>query len=65
MSQTVTVQAQSVLIHDVYFGKRRHVRTSASVASCHVCNRGLEDADTLSARIVGDETVLLCEAHLD
>ena len=52
------------LIQDVcLFEERSYLTSSTSLASCYVCEKGLKDGHSLTAKIIGKETVLLCDIH--
>ena len=57
-------QQRTGLIQDVlHLEKKPHLITNACLASCYVCEKGLNDGYSLTAAIVGEETVLLCNLH--
>ena len=55
---------KSGLIQDVILpNKRKYLTSNASIAACYVCNKGLNHGYSLVARVIGNETVLLCDTH--
>ena len=53
------------LIQDIYLiEEKSYLPSKASVASCYVCDKGLKDGHSLSAKIISGETVLLCNIHI-
>lgn len=58
-------RSQTGLIQDVYLiEEKSYLPSKASVASCYVCDKGLKDGHSLTAKIIGNETVLLCDVHI-
>lgn len=55
---------ETALIQDICaISDKQYLSTNALVASCYVCDKGLKDGHSLTAKIIGDETVLLCNIH--
>ena len=58
-------RSQTGLIQDVYLiEEKAYLPSKAVVASCYVCEKGLKDGHSLTAKIIGNETVLLCDIHI-
>lgn len=55
---------ENALIQDIYpLEEKSYLSSNASIASCYVCDKGLKDGHSLTAKIIGHETVLLCNVH--
>ena len=64
MSQLLQTKSDSKIYQDLYFpGKKLSLQTTASLASCYVCGKGLEDGYAVTAKIVRSQTLLYCEKH--
>ena len=52
------------LVQDHFIAERKsYLPSSACVASCYVCDKGLKEGYSLTAKIISGETVLLCNIH--
>ena len=55
---------ENALIQDIFsVQEKSYLSTNAAIASCYVCDKGLKDGHSLTAKIIGNETVLLCNVH--
>jgi hypothetical protein len=58
-------KAQSLLFQDLYFvAKKTPVRSTAKEATCNICQKGLEDGVSVTAKRVGMKLRLFCQYHI-
>ncbi len=50
---------------NVFSNKKFTINSSANMAKCDVCGKGLEDGFSVTARSVMNETMFFCEVHLN
>ncbi len=54
-----------LLLQDLYFGKKRApVITSVKEAVCVICDKGLDDGLSITARTIRQRTRFFCQYHL-
>ena len=58
-------KSKSVLFQDLYFvTKKTPVKTTVLEASCAICQKGLEDGVSVTAKRVNTKLRLFCQYHL-
>ena len=64
MSQMLETKFPSSLYQDLVFQKRSFVlESSAKEATCYVCNKGLNEGYTITAKNTALGTLLFCDKH--
>jgi len=55
----------SLLFQDLYFVvKKAHVKTTVKEATCNICQMGLEDGVSVTAKRIGMKLRLFCQYHI-
>jgi hypothetical protein len=58
-------KTQSLLFQDLYFvAKKTPVRSTVKEAICTICQKGLEDGVSVTAKRIGMNLRLFCQYHL-
>jgi hypothetical protein len=58
-------KAKSLLFQDLYFAvKKTPVKTTTREAICTICQKGLEDGVSITAKRVGMKLRLFCQYHI-
>jgi hypothetical protein len=58
-------RSRSLLFQDLYFvEKKTLVKTSVAEAVCVMCQKGLEDGTSVTAKRVGFKLKLFCQYHI-
>lgn len=58
-------RSRSILFQDLYFVKKKApVKTTLSEATCTICQRGLDDGVSVTAKRVGSKLRLFCQYHI-
>jgi hypothetical protein len=56
---------KSLLFQDLYFiTKKAPVKTTVNEATCNICQKGLEDGMSVTAKRVGMKFRLFCQYHI-
>jgi len=64
MSQTMAKPARPFLIQDVVLPTpRTWIYSSANIAKCQTCGKGLEDGYAIRAKSIGGRVFLFCDVH--
>jgi len=62
----MATKPKNPLIQDIDFSSKKFtMNSSANMAKCDVCGKGLEDGFSVTARSVMNETMFFCEVHLN
>ncbi len=62
----MATKPKNALIHDIVFSNKKFtMNSSANIAKCDVCEKGLEDGFSVTAKSVIKETMFFCEVHLN
>jgi len=67
MSQILahSVEANKILLHDLYFIKKRtHFKSTVTEAVCTICDKGLGQGVSVTAKKIGQKMRLFCQHHL-
>ena len=67
MSQILApaVDANKVLLHDLYFIKKRApIQSTVTEATCTICDKGLGEGVSVTAKKIGQKMRLFCQYHL-
>ena len=67
MSQVLehVADRNGILLQDLYFVKKRtSVKSSVSEAICTICDKGLDDGISLTAKKIGRGMRFFCQYHL-
>lgn len=57
--------SKSLLFQDLYFiEKKTLVKTSVKEATCTICQNGLKDGVSVTAKMIGSKLSLFCQKHL-
>jgi hypothetical protein len=60
-----TNRNEILLFQDLYFVKKTSpLKTAVKEATCSICEKGLEDDVSITAKIVRDTTKFFCQYHL-
>ncbi|HSB50071.1 MAG TPA: hypothetical protein VLC72_01895 [Nitrosopumilaceae archaeon] len=66
MRQIMATKSKNALIQDIVFSNKKFtMNSSANMARCDVCGKGLEDGLSVTAKSIQNETMFLCKVHLD
>lgn len=58
-------KTRSLLFQDLYFAvKKTHMKTAVKEATCNICQRGLEDGVSVTAKRIGMKLRLFCQYHI-
>jgi hypothetical protein len=58
-------KTQSLLFQDLYFVvKKSSVKSTVKEATCNICQKGLEDGVSVTAKRIGMNLRLFCQYHL-
>jgi hypothetical protein len=58
-------KSHSLLFQDLYFvAKKTPTKTTAQEATCTVCQKGLEDGLSVTAKRIGMKLRLFCQYHI-
>ena len=64
MSQILETKFPSRIYQDLTFPKRKHVlETHAKEARCYVCDKGMQDGYSITAKNTAFGTLLFCNKH--
>ncbi|NHI02894.1 hypothetical protein DYY67_0015 [Candidatus Nitrosotalea sp. TS] len=56
---------KTLLFQDLYFSKRRaSVKSTVKEATCTICDKGLEEGTSVTAKQVGQKMRFFCQYHL-
>ncbi len=62
----MATKPKNALIQDIDFSNKKFtMNSSANMAKCDVCGKGLEDGFSVTAKSVMKETMFFCEVHLN
>ena len=62
----MATKPKNPLIQDIDFSSKKFtMNSSANMAKCDVCGKGLEDRFSVTAKSVMKETMFFCEVHLN
>jgi len=67
MSQILThaVDANKILLHDLYFVKKKApIESTVIEAVCTICNKGLGEEVSVTAKKIGPKIGFFCQYHL-
>ena len=67
MSQILThaVDSNNILLHDLYFIKKRaSLKSAVTEAACMICDKDLGDGVSITAKKIGQKMRLFCQYHL-
>ena len=67
MSQVLehVVDRNSILLQDLYFVKKRmSVKSSVVEVMCTICDEGLDDGISVTAKKIGHQMRFFCQYHL-
>ena len=67
MSQMLASEAEAnqVLHHDLYFVKKRAIfKSTVTEANCTICDKGLGEGVSVTAKKIGQKMRLFCQYHL-
>jgi hypothetical protein len=67
MSQTLAhaVDANKILLHDLYFVKKRApIQSTVTEAVCTICDKGLGEEVSVTAKKIGQKIRFFCHYHL-
>jgi hypothetical protein len=65
MSQMMAIKSKNAIIQDIVFSKKFTMHSSANLAKCDVCGKGLGDGFSITAKSILNETKFFCESHLN
>jgi len=58
-------RSKSLLFQDLYYARKKPiVKTTVSEAACAVCQKGLDDGLSITAKRVGLNMRLFCQYHI-
>jgi hypothetical protein len=58
-------KTKSLLFQDLYFVvKKTPVKTTVQEATCNICQNGLEDGVSVTAKRIGMKLTLFCQYHI-
>jgi hypothetical protein len=58
-------RSKILLFQDLYFIKKRtNVRSGVMEATCTICDKGLDDGVSVTAKKIGQKMKLFCQYHL-
>jgi hypothetical protein len=58
-------KSKSLLFQDLYFTRKKAlVKAAVSEALCTICQRGLEDGVSVTAKRIGPRLRLFCQYHI-
>lgn len=61
----MATKSKNALIQDIAFSYRKFsMGSSANMARCDVCGRGLESGFSVTAKSIQNETMFFCKTHL-
>jgi hypothetical protein len=65
MSQVLINKPKNAILYsEIYFPRKQSVlRSSVAEASCHICKQELKEGIGLTAKRIGNKTVLVCGLH--
>ena len=56
--------SRSLLFQDLYFSpKKAHLETSVKEAVCAICQNGLQDGVSITAKMINSKLKLFCQYH--
>ena len=62
----MATKPKNALIQDIVFSDKKFtMNSSANMAKCDVCGKGLGDGFSVTARSLMKETLFFCEVHLN
>lgn len=67
MSQVLAhaVDANKILLHDLYFVKKRApIKSTMTEAACTICDKGLGEEVSVTAKKIGQKIRFFCQYHL-
>jgi len=66
MSQIIAIKSKDAIIHDIVFSNKKFpMYSSANMAKCDVCGKGLDDGFSVTAKSILKETGFFCDVHLN
>ncbi|MDE1842416.1 MAG: hypothetical protein KGH95_02075 [Thaumarchaeota archaeon] len=58
-------RSKSLLFQDLYFPRKKtSVKATVSEALCTICQRGLDDGVSITAKRIGPKLRLFCQYHM-
>ena len=58
-------RSKSILFQDLYFARKKApVKTTVSEAACTVCQKGLDDGMSVTAKRIGLRLRMFCQYHI-
>ncbi len=60
----MATKSKNALIQDAFSNKKFTINSSANMARCDVCGRGLESGFSVTAKSIQNETMFFCKVHL-
>jgi len=67
MSQILAhaVDANKILLHDLYFAKKKTpIKSTATEVACTICDKGLGEEVSVTAKKIGQKIRFFCQHHL-
>ena len=62
----MATKSKNALIQDIVFSNKKFtMNSSANMARCDVCGRGLADGLSVTAKSIRNETMFFCKVHLN
>lgn len=66
MSQILDMRPKNAIIQDIIFSNKKFsMHSSANMVKCDVCEKGLGDGYSITAKSILNQTKFFCEAHLN
>lgn len=62
----MAVKSKGAIVQDIIFSEKRfRLPSSANLAKCDVCGKGLDDGFSVTAKTIEKETMFFCGIHLN
>ena len=62
----MAIKSKNAIIQDIIFSDKKFtMHSSANLAKCNVCGKGLDDGFSVTAKSFLNETRFFCETHLN